>query len=169
MNKFKMATEAEIDAHDESVDAFAYTPYARLPDISQSILETPPIFPIIIQFEMALKIKKKKNIPKNIRRDVWDFYIGNQYDTPCFCCGKQKMTPFSFECGHVLSEAEGGKALVENLRFTDFFINYKSNRPVCSTCNKSMGKKNMVHFMKDCGYKKNKNWNGKNSISCILM
>ena len=46
-----------------------------------------------------------------------------------------------FDCGHVVASAIGGQNVVENLR------------PVCATCNKSMGTQNMEEF-KDIYFKK---------------
>ena len=47
-----------------------------------------------------------------------------------------------YECGHVESEATGGDMSIENLR------------PICSSCNKSMGIKNMREYIKN-NYPKN--------------
>ena len=43
---------------------------------------------------------------------------------------------YSFECGHVVSEKNGGKPTIDNLR------------PICSFCNKSVGTMNMEEFKK---------------------
>ena len=42
----------------------------------------------------------------------------------------------SFNCGHIIAEANGGKVIVSNLK------------PICQNCNSSMGTKNMDDFMK---------------------
>ena len=42
----------------------------------------------------------------------------------------------SFHCGHVIPECKGGKTNLSNLK------------PICQTCNLSMGTKNMDEFMK---------------------
>jgi hypothetical protein len=39
-----------------------------------------------------------------------------------------------FECGHVISEKNGGNVTLDNLR------------PICSSCNKSMGVMNLEEF-----------------------
>ena len=43
----------------------------------------------------------------------------------------------NFACGYVISEHMGGTLDVDNLR------------PVCTTCNSSMGTRNMRDFMRD--------------------
>ena len=66
----------------------------------------------------------------------------------CFCCNYTELTSFQFECGHVISEYKGGDVNIANLR------------PICSLCNKSMGKKNMVEYMTKNKLPFPKNWNG---------
>jgi 5-methylcytosine-specific restriction endonuclease McrA len=82
------------------------------------------------------KIMGKKSIPKTIRNQVWRRFCGNQLDAKCFCCD-QSLAYESWEAGHVVSEAKGGTTNVENLR------------PICLSCNRSMGKKHMFEFMKE--------------------
>lgn len=85
-------------------------------------------------------IKKKQNgkqsIPKTVRNQVWRRFCGNHLDAKCFCCD-QYLAYESWEAGHVMSEAKGGKTVVENLR------------PICLPCNRSMGTKHMYDFMKE--------------------
>jgi 5-methylcytosine-specific restriction endonuclease McrA len=79
---------------------------------------------------------KKKQIPKKIRQLVWNEYIGEEKGVDvCFCCRHEKISQMNFQCGHVISEANGGKTNVENLR------------PICQLCNTSMGKVNMNVFI----------------------
>jgi hypothetical protein len=54
----------------------------------------------------------------------------------CYCC-KLTETQLSFHCGQVISEKNGGKINVENLR------------PICQNCNSSMGTKNMNDFIQE--------------------
>jgi hypothetical protein len=70
----------------------------------------------------------KAKIPKAIREQVWLTFIGKKFEHKCFVnwC-ENKMTPFSFECGHNIPESKGGSLDIDNLR------------PICSNCNKSMG------------------------------
>ena len=77
---------------------------------------------------------KRKSIPKAVKDKVWDTYIGIRYGVgPCHCC-QGIIDSKNFDCGHILAAANGGENIVENLR------------PLCSTCNKSMGKQNLEEF-----------------------
>ena len=91
------------------------------------------------------KTEKKKTIPKPLKNIVWDTYIGKDKGTgECVCCHKE-IDSKHFECGHVTSEADGGTMDVNNLR------------PVCSLCNKSMGKQNLNTFTEIINIKKSLN------------
>lgn len=87
--------------------------------------------------------KKKKSVPKAIRHNVWRCHFGEEQAVGrCFVCTK-KITQMRFECGHVVSDANGGKCTESNLR------------PVCGECNRSMGKKDMDVYCREHGYE----WN----------
>ena len=78
---------------------------------------------------------KKKTIPKVLKDSVWITYIGKDIGaTKCPCCNTHEITQLSFDCGHVIAEALGGKTTLENLR------------PICSKCNKSMRTTHMDEF-----------------------
>ena len=79
------------------------------------------------------KAGKKKPISKALRMAVWQEYIGIQ-EAYCYCCQRQKINPFRFQCGHNVAESKGGETTLENLR------------PVCDLCNQSMGTKNLEEF-----------------------
>lgn len=80
---------------------------------------------------------KKKAIPKALKASVWITYIGKDIgSTKCPCCNTHEITQLSFDCGHVIAEALGGKTTLENLR------------PICSKCNKSMRTTHMDEFKK---------------------
>ena len=84
---------------------------------------------------------KKIKIPSKVRADVWATYIGSHIaEHKCICCKRVTIKQTDFEVGHVQSEAQGGTLEINNLR------------PICSTCNKSMGRTNMVEFVKKYGY-----------------
>ena len=87
---------------------------------------------------MVKKIKhvKKKKIPKALKDLVWNKYYSKQKGN-CVCCGINEISISTYEAGHIIAESKGGKTDINNLA------------PVCSTCNKSMGIKNMKEFMKD--------------------
>jgi hypothetical protein len=84
---------------------------------------------------------KRQTIPKSIKTNVWNAYVGpNRYEIKCWCCRAQLIRFSEWTCGHVVSDAEGGEVSVQNLR------------PVCFSCNSSMGSKNMKTFMLDYGF-----------------
>lgn len=83
---------------------------------------------------------KKQSIPKKLKQLVWDSYIGNEKGIGiCQCCQKESIAQMSFHCGHIISEFNGGKLNVNNLK------------PICSLCNGSMGKMNMDEYMEKIG------------------
>lgn len=92
---------------------------------------------LIISPKNNTTVKKKKRITSLLKTKVWDAYPNNNF---CYCCNKVPIRESNFEAGHVLSEANGGKLSVFNLR------------PICSQCNKSMGTEHMFDYMKrsDC-------------------
>jgi hypothetical protein len=80
---------------------------------------------------------RKKQIPKAVKREVWNKHIGEEIGkSKCKCCEKADITQLNFHCGHIESEAEGGEIHVNNLL------------PICEVCNKSMGTKNLYEFKK---------------------
>jgi 5-methylcytosine-specific restriction endonuclease McrA len=82
------------------------------------------------------KQKKKKPISAAIKRLVWNTHIGEDIGKyKCLCCKTTDITQMSFNCGHIIAEANGGEAIVSNLK------------PICQNCNSSMGTKNMNDFM----------------------
>jgi hypothetical protein len=93
----------------------------------EKLLEPMPIDPL------PQKTGKKKPISKALRMAVWQEYIGIQ-EAYCYCCQRQKINPFRFQCGHNVAESKGGETTLENLR------------PVCDLCNQSMGTKNLEEF-----------------------
>lgn len=87
-------------------------------------------------------INKKKQIPKALKKLVWDTWVGSNVGcTKCLCCNHEKIRQIEFHCGHIVSESTGGKIMVNNLR------------PICAQCNLSMGTMNMNEF-KDKYFKK---------------
>ena len=83
---------------------------------------------------------KKKTIPLVLKRNVWNKYIGEDIGkTLCFCCKLTDISQMNFSCGHIISEFNGGEIKSDNLK------------PICVSCNSSMGTKNMDEFIKDYG------------------
>lgn len=82
-------------------------------------------------------LSRKKQIPKAVKREVWNKIIGEEIGkSKCQCCEKTDITQLNFQCGHIQSEAEGGEIHVNNLL------------PICEVCNSSMGTKNLYEFKK---------------------
>lgn len=80
---------------------------------------------------------RSPNVRQSIRRLVWNTHVGSERGTtPCHCCGTTIISPFNFECGHIVARAKGGQDSVDNLR------------PICGLCNRSMATMNMYEFMR---------------------
>jgi len=89
-----------------------------------------------IEEEKKENKKKKQSIPKNVRIIIWNHYIGEDIiKHKCLCCKKVTISNTNFEVGHVLSEKNGGTHEINNLR------------PICFSCNHSMGAENMIDFV----------------------
>jgi 5-methylcytosine-specific restriction endonuclease McrA len=79
--------------------------------------------------------RKKYKLSKTLRQLVWKQYVGMQIgETLCVCCKSNTINCFDFQCGHVVARANGGDDTVDNIR------------PICPTCNGSMGTMNMRDF-----------------------
>ena len=91
------------------------------------------------------KKKRKQNIPKAIREQVWLTYIGTRYCCKCYVgwC-KNRIDVFNFHVGHNKPESKGGKLTIKNLR------------PICSRCNLSMSSNYTITQWEKIGRKKKK-------------
>ena len=89
------------------------------------------------EYETKKEIKnKKQSIPKNVRIIIWNNYIGEDIiKHKCLCCKKVTISNTNYEVGHVMSEKNGGTHEINNLR------------PICFSCNHSMGSENMIDFV----------------------
>jgi hypothetical protein len=80
----------------------------------------------------------KKKISKQTRVRCWNTYIGEDVGrAKCICCQSTMITTFTFECGHVVAQSQGGGNELSNLR------------PICRECNGSMGTQNMKEYAKE--------------------
>jgi hypothetical protein len=71
--------------------------------------------------------KKKANIPRALREQVWIQNIGNTFEHKCLVDWCQnKMNVFDFHVGHNIPESHGGETNIKNLK------------PICARCNLSM-------------------------------
>jgi hypothetical protein len=72
--------------------------------------------------------KKKANIPRALREQVWLASVGKVFELKCpvdWC--HNQITVFDFHVGHNLPESRGGSTDIKNLK------------PICARCNLSMG------------------------------
>jgi 5-methylcytosine-specific restriction endonuclease McrA len=87
---------------------------------------------------VPVKVKQRRAIPKKIRGLTWKEHFGDSMRGACFCCKKTLEALDEWHAGHIVSHANGGKDTVANLR------------PVCISCNLSMGTENMDDFKARC-------------------
>ena len=83
---------------------------------------------------------KRGNIPRALRYAVWEKYLGKNNEAKCCCCKNTTISITNFDCGHIKSNKDGGKIHIDNLK------------PICKTCNSSMGTTNMDEFIKKYGF-----------------
>ena len=83
---------------------------------------------------------KKEKIPMAVRNTVWLKWIKDKNNAKCFCCKLESITTANWHCGHIVSEKNGGKIHLNNLR------------PICAGCNCSMGRMNMYDFIEKYGF-----------------
>jgi hypothetical protein len=81
---------------------------------------------------------KRKGIPKKIRGEAWKIQFGDSTKGSCFCCKKGLDVFDDWHAGHIVSHSNNGKDTADNLR------------PVCGSCNLSMGTENMDAFKARC-------------------
>jgi hypothetical protein len=100
--------------------------------------ETKEVIKEVIKKEVK---PKKKSIPLTLKRKVWNKWIGETIgSTKCLCCKLTVITQLSFSCGHIIAEANGGEIKMDNLK------------PICVSCNSSMGTKNLEEFINQYGF-----------------
>lgn len=79
---------------------------------------------------------KKAKIPKKVKIDAWNTYIGRKNgEAICICCRINVIGQNDFQAGHIISEFNNGKVTIENIL------------PICSGCNMSMGTTNMDEYI----------------------
>lgn len=87
---------------------------------------------------------KSDRMTKNLRHKVWEQFNGRLLDGKCFSCDGN-ITFENFHAGHVISKKEGGTKTLENLR------------PLCQSCNCSMGSEHMYDYIRRNKFKGVKN------------
>ena len=80
--------------------------------------------------------RKKKSIPLKVKNDSWDKHIGKECgEAYCIVCDHTLINSKNFQAGHIISEKNGGQAIVSNIL------------PICGQCNRSMSSKNMGDYV----------------------
>ena len=106
-----------------------------------------------VHSETVLPSKKtRKTISKSLKNNVWLQQYGEKFKCICsvdWCVAP--VTPFTFEVGHNIPHSKGGTIDINNLR------------PICSTCNKSMGDRYTIDEFSKIANKKDDN------ICCIIL
>ena len=88
--------------------------------------------------------KKKINIPRALREQVWLKNIGKKYENKCLIKWCQnKMNVFDFHVGHNIPESKGGATDIINLK------------PICARCNSSMSNNYSIEEWSKIGQKIN--------------
>lgn len=91
--------------------------------------------PNINVFGFDNKTTTRTSCPKAVKEAVWHKYNGDKMKGKCYVCNKE-ITFTSFEVGHNKAASKGGKWTVANCR------------PLCRTCNRSMGTTSIETFKK---------------------
>lgn len=86
--------------------------------------------------------KSKEKIPLPVKHALWAKYFSDNMNGICQCCKTTPIHSTNFDCGHIISEKCGGNIHLDNLK------------PICRTCNSSMGTQNMEEYMKKYGFDK---------------
>ena len=96
--------------------------------------------------------RRRKSIPKAVKNSVWAKYIGaNKAEGACYVC-KRTIHITDFDVGHNKARSKGGSDNISNLR------------PICRTCNTSMGTQSIESF-KAKHFSKPKTSTSKNTTS----
>ena len=80
-----------------------------------------------------------KTIPLSLKKAVWERWMGmGEGEAKCPVCKVTMIYQISFHCGHIVAKSRGGLNTVDNLK------------PICQSCNSSMGNQNMDDFIHLC-------------------
>lgn len=80
-----------------------------------------------------------KTIPHSLKIAVWNHWMGmGEGKAVCSVCKVTTIYQMSFHCGHIIAKSRGGMNTVNNLK------------PICQSCNSSMGNQNMDEFIRLC-------------------
>ena len=118
-------------------------PKVKEPKVKEPKVKEPKVKELKVKEPKEPKIEstKKQSIPKKVKDDVWNTYIGEGIAKhKCLCCKMTLIDKAKFDCGHVISEKNGGNLSIRNLR------------PICNGCNLSMCSENMIEYVKKHEY-----------------
>jgi len=77
----------------------------------------------------------KESIPRAVKNCMWIDAFQDSRVGKCQCCLREPITLNNFHAGHIISEKNGGKTTLDNLRC------------ICAFCNVSMRTQNMDEFV----------------------
>lgn len=84
--------------------------------------------------EFEERPRARKAITKSVKMSVWNKYIGaTKAEGKCYVC-RRTIHMQDFDVGHNKAKAKGGSDQITNLR------------PICRTCNSSMGTQSIEAF-----------------------
>ena len=92
---------------------------------------------IIVPTHQFKFFKNQSTSNKSLKNTVWTREFGNTTDETCpfyKCKNKIFNNLFGFECGYIISEHNGGKQIISNLK------------PICRLCNEKMSTSNWKEF-----------------------
>jgi hypothetical protein len=125
-------------SHMESAQAFMAQESAKQEQLKEPTKEAVKA-PIIKPDTPVKKRVKKEKIPATLKNIIWHKYFETSLTGLCQWCKVENISKAIFDAGHIISEANGGQVVLDNLK------------PICKLCNSSMGKTNMDDFMKKYG------------------
>ena len=96
----------------------------------------------IIKDKPVKEKKTKEKIPATVKNTLWRKYFNDNMDAKCQCCLSESISIKNFDCGHIISEKNGGSVSIDNLK------------PICRLCNSSMSTMNMQEFINKYGLNK---------------
>jgi hypothetical protein len=74
-------------------------------------------------------------VPARLRKACWETWIGKSAtESPCWLCEERMIDVWNFHAAHCIPASRDGPMLVANLR------------PLCATCNLSMGNEDMLSW-----------------------
>ena len=144
-DKYELLTD-KIYYKDNLTNKYEIIKYKNIKKNKESKLPSEKLDSINNENEIYTKTKyKKEKIPICVKNTLWSLYFENNLQGNCQCCKTEIITKNNFDCGHIISEKQGGKIELENLK------------PICRSCNSSMGTTNMNNFIIKYGFDKIQN------------